>query len=550
MMAVDALRETRHINRIRAQDLSALWTAQSYRPDITSAVAAVRRLASWLPLGSMCSEPIAQGRTPIYSTEDGGYPCIKTKHINGLIIDESDPDWVTLECASSLAKFKVAQSTVLMNRSGAGSIGRCSVYLGTAAPLTNEHVLHIRVAAPHDPCFVAAYLSSWWGERAIEQGVTGSTGQLNLANEHVSRVPVPALSPDAQRYVGDKIRQAERLRERARSLEVAARVATVKLVGHRSNAQDAVQNLLLAIAGKQAERLDPDEGSTHRRGVLRSRVAPAAMFGRLNAEAYQQEFLDNDRLLRASGWTLTRLGDLVTAPINNSIRGVTEHLSPDHRGVPMFRPADIEGLWMNDASAPRISAAFEQEHAKARVQPGDIVLAIAGTVAAVARIGESVTYGNINGSSARVRLEAPLRGVVLLFLASSFGHRELMRWAVGSVQKHLNLEDLTEVRVPVPPVELCEPFESALQLSGRAYEGSKALLATAISVVEQLIDGQVSEGHLIAAQKALEAGDRSADRDILKALRQSDAPDAKPLISDLDALYALLDESAEEENEG
>src|ERR1700736_2036105 len=96
-----------------------------------------------------------------------------------------------------------------MNRSGAGSIGRCSVYLGTSAPLTNEHVLHIRIAAPHDPCFVAAYLSTWWGERAIEQGITGSTGQLNLANEHVARVPVPAIAPEAQRYIGDKLRQAQ-----------------------------------------------------------------------------------------------------------------------------------------------------------------------------------------------------------------------------------------------------------------------------------------------------------------------------------------------------
>jgi hypothetical protein len=51
----------------------------------------------------------------------------------------------------------------------------------------------------------------------------------------------------------------------------------------------------------------------------------------------------------------------------------------------------------------------------------------------------------------------------------------------------------------------------------------------------------MAEADLVAAQKALEAGDRNADREILKGLRQSDAPDAKPLIADVDALYALLD---------
>jgi hypothetical protein len=35
----------------------------------------------------------------------------------------------------------------------------------------------------------------------------------------------------------------------------------------------------------------------------------------------------------------------------------------------------------------------------------------------------------------------------------------------------------------------------------------------------------------------------SADREILQGLRQSDAPDARPLIADVDALYALLDGS-------
>ena len=56
-----------------------------------------------------------------------------------------------------------------------------------------------------------------------------------------------------------------------------------------------------------------------------------------------------------------------------------------------------------------------------------------------------------------------------------------------------------------------------------------------------MIDGRITEAKLVAAQKALEAGDRSADREILKSLRQSDAPDAKPLIADVDALYSLLD---------
>jgi type I restriction enzyme S subunit len=62
-------------------------------------------------------------------------------------------------------------------------------------------------------------------------------------------------------------------------------------------------------------------------------------------------------------------------------------------------------------------------------------------------------------------------------------------------------------------------------------------------LVEHLIEGSISEADLVTAQTSLDAGDRNADREILKSLRQSDAPGAKPLITDVDGLYALLDDS-------
>jgi type I restriction enzyme S subunit len=62
-------------------------------------------------------------------------------------------------------------------------------------------------------------------------------------------------------------------------------------------------------------------------------------------------------------------------------------------------------------------------------------------------------------------------------------------------------------------------------------------------LVEHLIEGRITEADLVAAQTALDAGDRSADREILKALRHSDAPGAQPLFADVDGLYALLDDS-------
>jgi type I restriction enzyme, S subunit len=500
-MAVDSLRETRHINRIRPQDLSTLWTAQSYRPDITTALEAVRRLPSCLPLGSMCADPIAQGRTPDYATDDGGYPCLKTKHINGLIVDDSEPDWVTLECASSLARFKVQQATVLMNRSGAGSVGRCSVYLGISAPLTNEHVLHIRVTAPHDPCFVAAYLSTWWGERAIEQGVTGSTGQLNLANEHVSRVPVPALATDAQRYIGDKVRQAERLRERARRLEAGFRNAVAVAIPSTSSVAGKTSRVTTCELGRN---LNPGAHTPDRRAVR------AAVRG-------------------AGGRLLETLAD-VESPTTVNYAATTPYV----------------GLDAIDSATCRVkpsTAGAEAIAASARLlREGPALSRLRPYLNKVTYIPPALAGGIGSAELLLVRPKAGVDGWFLygvLKLESSI--RQLNPVATGSTHPRVDREDVVDLLVPWCDEQ--DALGAKLRTAQACYFASAALTATATTLVERLIDGRITEADLVAAQKALEAGDRSADREILKALRQTDAPDAKPLITDVDALYALLDGS-------
>ena len=62
-------------------------------------------------------------------------------------------------------------------------------------------------------------------------------------------------------------------------------------------------------------------------------------------------------------------------------------------------------------------------------------------------------------------------------------------------------------------------------------------------IVESLIEGQISEGDLVAAQKAPEAGERTADREILGHVIRKGMDEAwKPyLFLYLDGLFNELD---------
>jgi type I restriction enzyme S subunit len=133
---------------------------------------------------------------------------------------------------------------------------------------------------------------------------------------------------------------------------------------------------------------------------------------------------------------------------------------------------------------------------------------------------------------------------VTLALGTTLGARALEQGVNGSTgQLKLVQEHVEDVLVMLPDSHIQVLVGDLLRLAFECTEGARISVAVARLLVEQLIDGRITEADLMAAQKALESGNRGGDREILKALRQSGAPDAKPLIADVEALYALLDES-------
>lgn len=227
-------------------------------------------------------------------------------------------------------------------------------------------------------------------------------------------------------------------------------------------------------------------------------VSPNTIDDRIAAESNAPEFAECALKLARCGLTLRKLGDIVTSPINNSIRDVAEAYQQEGGTIPLFRPADIKGVWLDVKSALRVSSQFEAEHEKARVVPGNIVIAAAGTVARAARVPNGIAYGAINGSCARVVVPGEADGFVLAYLTSRHGFLSLMRWAVGSVQKHLNLEDIPRVTVPWPDQVVLRYFGDKVRQAERLQSRAENLLTSATGLVDLLIDGAMTEDEIKA----------------------------------------------------
>ncbi|MBK7152532.1 MAG: hypothetical protein IPH72_12365 [Sandaracinaceae bacterium] len=137
------------------------------------------------------------------------------------------------------------------------------------------------------------------------------------------------------------------------------------------------------------------------------------------------------------------------------------------------------------------------------------------------------------------------------YLKTEIGHLQVQS-TIRGITAHSYPTDVRLLEIPIPTVpdadrEAWFATDDQMLLAGHCFDAAKALTSVATTLVENLIDGRLTEADLVAAQKALEVGDRSADREILRGLRQSDAPDAQQLIADVDVLYALLDGSEVED---
>lgn len=135
-----------------------------------------------------------------------------------MLVSIDDIDWIDSSTKDQIQKQKLAYGDIVITRSGSGTIGRASIYCYSEEAYTNDHLFVVRPDKA-DSHYICSFLNSFHGQRLLEAGVSGSTGQLNLSNEHIKSIPLFRPEHKAQKYIGDKVRQAEQLRAWAKRLE-------------------------------------------------------------------------------------------------------------------------------------------------------------------------------------------------------------------------------------------------------------------------------------------------------------------------------------------
>ena len=156
--------------------------------------------------------------------------------------------------------------------------------------------------------------------------------------------------------------------------------------------------------------------------------------------------------MNLSRWRQSKLND-ITDKDRSITYGVVKPGALDVNGVRFIRGGDIFNGKINIPALRTIKHEISKQYKRTLLQGGELLISLVGNPGEVAIAPKALKGSNIARQVGLVALKEDVHpSYVMYFLMSSLGRKELFAQTTGSVQRVINLADLKNVRVPIPPL--------------------------------------------------------------------------------------------------
>ncbi len=447
--------------------------------------------------------------------QDSKYKLIRLQDCDHWIVNHEEAESI------SFAQFEENRRCRLKVNDIVVAIGG---YVGNAAVLTEDCFAVIgqhSAVLPEpekkgiDSRYLLAYLNSKVAEAIFSRYVSG-TVQAGINLEDLRLLPAPIVDSLAQKYIGDKVRQAEQLRAWAKRC--------------RGKINDYFDGLFTGISLTKPEH-------------HHTRVSLDILVPRLNAEYYSDHYTQVEKGLLDRFGKLTTLGRLAPT-VRAKVKPAADCTYKEIGDLDVGKGAFSSGTFYKYGEVPN--------NAKRIFDEGDVAVSTRRpNRGAVAVIEESSSTTFYSVFLARLKPKNKNFGYWLKeFLRHDAGKLLLLQRCTWTTYPVISEDDIETIPVP----EIPNDWDFVARLSRQSVEleaFATNLTTSAKTLVEALIEGQLTEQQLIQAQQALDDGDNSLDQAILSKLSGEGygIANATPLFSDIDELYRLLESAAQAEAE-
>lgn len=194
-------------------------------------------------------------------------------------------------------------------------------------------------------------------------------------------------------------------------------------------------------------------------------------------------------------WEICKLDSLVAAdaPI---CYGILMPGDDQPNGVPVVKVKNFRNGKIDVSSLLRTTAEIDNEYRRSRLQSGDVLLSIRGSVGQVAIACESLDAANITQDTARIRLNGECNHKFVFFaLQSGLLQRQIDINTIGQAVTGINIGEVRRLALPIPPLPEQRKIAAILSTWDRAIELTEKLIAAKQrrkqALMQQLLTGKV-----------------------------------------------------------
>ena len=386
---------------------------------------------------------IEQGWSPVAEdrrADDGEWGVIKLSAVGVGHFDASEHKALAADTVPE-SRFEIRRGDLLVTRANTPElVGEACVVQGTRPRLMLCDLVYrlwVDERTVHKP-FLAYWLASRPGRAQVEADARGSSqSMVKVSQAHIRSWLVPTPPLHEQRTVAD-------------------------FLDRKTAGIDA----LIAKKEQFAELLEE-----RRRGLIMEKITGGQGIAMLRRAVPRT-------------WTLKRLKHLLAAPLAYGI------LKPDKytgkNAVPVVRILDVDNGVVDVDRLERVSPSMNEEYRRTILREGDLVVSVVGTIGRSFIVPCWLRGANLSRALARVQLRVPeLAMFVDFWVASNVFDAQAGAVAQGSAQKVLNLSDLGEFLIGVPPHAEAIALAAELRRAVAAVDKQQRAVRDSIKLLAQ-----------------------------------------------------------------
>jgi type I restriction enzyme, S subunit len=508
------------ISKISARQMTERLDAEFYKPIFLTNKKFLQNLGICVSLDQALDtlQLGYTGPTEKYYADSGALFLSSKNLVDGFVEVTKGTDFISLDAHyNDLKNTQVKSGDLLYSRTG--TVGKSAVLFDYDYKYNiAAHLIAFRINKGYDSYFLSAFFNSSFGRLQSKRLQRGTIIQ-GISIYDIPEMLIPKISKASQKYIGNKIHQAEILRDFAKHLEVE------------------LKNLETNIPVQKPS----DEVKRHSRVGIEKLSS-----NRLNAEYYKNIYLNIELQLQSEDFVLL---DSCCAGFKYGASVAADYVEID--GITFIRGNNLAPNRLDETDVVSINSSLFNDLEGCFVKENDILITRSGTVGVCCVVPEffdGAAYGSFIIKFQSNEGWEP--EYIAWFINSWIGQSQVRRLENGAVQLNINTQELSSIKIWQSSFEfqrkiklLVEKKDTLLIFSNKLCDSSKKL-------IESLIEGKISEAELIQTQQTLEKGDNTLDRQILGRLK-SDGIDGggDPLFNDLDQLYEAIEQVIDQKNE-